>query len=669
TATTFVLGDEQVGEQVRVNVSYIDDEGTPESINSVAITAIANVNDVPTGFPTITGTATEDQTLTADASGIADDDGLGTFSYQWQSSSDGTTWTDITGATATTFVLDDEQVGEQVRVKVSYVDDEGTAESINSVATAAIANVNDTPTGLPVISGTATEDQTLTADASAIADDDGLGTFSYQWQSSSDGTTWTDIPGATATTFVLGDEQVGEQVRVNVSYIDDEGTPESINSVAITAIANINDAPTLATAIFDQSATEDTPFTFAVPANSFTDIDPGDTLTYTATLANSSPLPTWLTFNSTTRTFSGTPRNANVGNLDLKVKATDQTGAIVEDSFTVKVVNINQPPLITAPIPPTPQEVTATQPFTLKIPVGAFTDPDVGDTLTFSATLESGAPLPPWLLLDVKTGVFTGVPDFLSVGNLSLKVNATDAQGAKTSQLLKLTIANPTGITGISTALIDFSGGKKGVTRRARPGVLLRGTRQSDILRGTKGNDRIKSGKRSDSHGKDKLYGFDGNDRLKAGGGNDYIDGGRGDDFLEGGRGRDLLLGGEGNDRILGGDGEDILIGGSGTDTLTGGNGRDMFAFSNISEGKDAIADFNPTEDVIDLRSLFAQPQFAGATPFVRYLKYVQMTQVGASTEIKIDADGSGIGTAFTTLATLNNMSVGAIGSRNFVIG
>ena len=233
---------------------------------------------------------------------------------------------------------------------------------------------------------------------------------------------------------------------------------------------------------------------------------------------------------------------------------------------------------------------------------------------------------------------------------------------------LLLTIANPIGITGTSTALIDFSGGKKGVTRKAKKGQLLRGTYRSDVLKGTKGNDRIRSGRRSDSYGKDKLYGYDGNDRLKAGGGNDYAEGGRGDDFLEGGKGRDLLLGGDGNDRILGGNGDDLLVGGNGADTLTGGDGRDMFVFANINEGKDAIVDFSPSEDLIDLRSLFAQSQFAGATPYVRYLKYVQLTQVGASTEIKIDADGSGVGNTFITLATLNNVGIGAVGSRNFVI-
>ena len=66
-----------------VTVSYVDGNGTAESLTSAATVAVANVNDAPTGTPLITGTAQEGQTLTADVSGIADADGLGSFSYQW----------------------------------------------------------------------------------------------------------------------------------------------------------------------------------------------------------------------------------------------------------------------------------------------------------------------------------------------------------------------------------------------------------------------------------------------------------------------------------------------------------------------------------------------------------------------------------------------------------
>ncbi len=159
-----------------MQVSYTDAQTTAEGpLTSAATAAVANVNDAPVGLPAITGTVTEDQTLTADTSGISDDDGLGAFSYQWLRGG-----VNIGGATSSTYTLDDADVGSTISVEVSYTDAQTTAEGpLTSAATAAVANVNDAPVGLPAITGTATEDQTLTADTSGITDADGLGAFSY----------------------------------------------------------------------------------------------------------------------------------------------------------------------------------------------------------------------------------------------------------------------------------------------------------------------------------------------------------------------------------------------------------------------------------------------------------------------------------------------------------
>ncbi|MCF3618343.1 hypothetical protein L2E69_20720 [Planktothrix agardhii 1806] len=124
---------------------------------------VANINDLPTGNVSITGTATQNQTLTA-TNTLADADGLGTLNYQWQESADnGVTWTDISGATNNTFALSQAQVGKKVQVKVSYTDLLGTAETVNSSPTSLVANINDLPTGNVSITGTATQNQTLTA--------------------------------------------------------------------------------------------------------------------------------------------------------------------------------------------------------------------------------------------------------------------------------------------------------------------------------------------------------------------------------------------------------------------------------------------------------------------------------------------------------------------------
>jgi hypothetical protein len=96
--------------------------------------------------PTITGTVTEDQTLTANTAGISDADGLGAFGYQWLRNG-----LVIAGATTSTYTLGDADVGTLISVQVGYIDARGTVEGpLTSAQTAPVANVDD----VPVIIGT-----------------------------------------------------------------------------------------------------------------------------------------------------------------------------------------------------------------------------------------------------------------------------------------------------------------------------------------------------------------------------------------------------------------------------------------------------------------------------------------------------------------------------------
>ena len=234
TESTFILTQAQVGQPIRVVVSYTDGGNTAESLTSAATSAITNTNNDPDGLPTITGTPTQGQTLTAVIDDITDADSLGAFSYQWQANGN-----NISGATESTFVLTQAQVGQPIRVVVSYTDGGSTAETLTSAATSVVTNINDAPTGLPFITGTATQGQTLTAVIDRITDADGLGTFSYQWQAGDN-----DISGATESTFVLTQAQVGKAITVTVSYTDGGSTAETLTSPATSVVTNINDAPT-----------------------------------------------------------------------------------------------------------------------------------------------------------------------------------------------------------------------------------------------------------------------------------------------------------------------------------------------------------------------------------------------------------------------------------------
>ena len=105
----------------------------------VQLTITPPPNSPATGAPTIGGTAQVGETLTADTSGIEDEDGLtgAAFSYQWIAN-DGTADMDVRDATASTYALADADEGKTIRVRVAFVDDGGNEESLTSTATATV---------------------------------------------------------------------------------------------------------------------------------------------------------------------------------------------------------------------------------------------------------------------------------------------------------------------------------------------------------------------------------------------------------------------------------------------------------------------------------------------------------------------------------------------------
>ena len=239
TGSTYTLAAADESKVVKVRVSFTDDRGHAETLTSTATVAVAAKPSSPaTGQPAITGTLQVGETLTAGTSGIADADGLddATFSYQWIADD-----SDIAGATGSTYTLAAADESKVVKVRVSFTDDRGHAETLTSTATVAVAAKPSSPaTGQPAITGTAEVGETLTADTSGIADADGLDnvSFSYQWIADD-----SDIAGATGSTYTLAAADEGKVVKVRVSFTDDAGNAESLTSGATDAVAGLPSSP------------------------------------------------------------------------------------------------------------------------------------------------------------------------------------------------------------------------------------------------------------------------------------------------------------------------------------------------------------------------------------------------------------------------------------------
>ena len=187
-------------------------------------------NVAATGAPSIMGTLARGELLTVDVSAVSDDNGLDgvRFHYQWILS-DGTTDTEIDGATGESYTAQGEE--GSVKVRVSFSDMHGFPESLTSAAKS-----NSAASGAPTIRGTARVGEVLTVDTSGIQDEDGFDSAGadYQWmrRRSWSRRGYVDILGATNPSYVpvCADRL---SIKVRVTFTDGQGNRETLTSASI----------------------------------------------------------------------------------------------------------------------------------------------------------------------------------------------------------------------------------------------------------------------------------------------------------------------------------------------------------------------------------------------------------------------------------------------------
>ncbi len=252
--------------------------------------------------------------------------------------------------------------------------------------------------------------------------DDGLpnppSTLTYAWSKVSGPSTPAAVPYAltfsatdtknTTVTFDFGG--VGAYVlRLTVS----DGALTTSQDVAVTLL----DAPAAAAtfgAIPNKTVKVGDTLRFVLAAN-----DPN----YQQTLAYSLlSAPTGATLGGAGNAlFSFTPSKSQVGNHPVTVQVADNTqpaSLTASKSFTITVVDANQPPAFTAPSK-ADDSVLAGATFTRAL---SATDPDAGDTLTYS--LVSG---PPGMTVSAAGALSWTSPSVVSVQTATIKV--TDSAG------------------------------------------------------------------------------------------------------------------------------------------------------------------------------------------------------------------------------------------------
>ncbi|WP_122317458.1 calcium-binding protein [Pseudomonas cichorii] len=370
-----------------------------------------------------------------------------------------------------------------------------------------------------------------------------------------------------------------------------------------------NKSPVVNANVPTLTASQGTAFSYTIAENTITDPDAWDSITYSVKMRDGSAVPAWLKFDARTRTLSGTPSASDVGSLQFILWGTDNYGYAAGTYATLTVSQPNRAPVVASAL--ADQSVAEGAVLSYTVPSGAFSDPDSGDSLTYTATLADGSALPSWLTFNTSTRQFTGTAPGTAIGTTSVKVVARDKSGLTASDVLDIVVTVQN--------------------------LTLTGTSGADTLTGRSGNDTLNGGA-----GNDTLTGNAGNDRLNGGAGNDTMRGGTGDDtyvvdstsdvltenagegtdtvesgltwtlganlenltltgtsaingtgnaldnILIGNSAVNTLTGGAGNDRLDGMGGADRLIGGAGNDTYVVDNASDAIT-ENANEGTDTV--------------------------------------------------------------------------------
>ncbi len=533
TAQSYSLTQADVSKNISVKVSYTDGLQKPESISSSSV-IVSNMNDLPTGSVSISGTATQGQILTA-SNNLADIDGLGAISYQWLN--DGNV---ISGATASTYTLAASDVGKAISVKASYTDLQNTAENVISNSTALIATpINYPPTGDVTILGNTKVGEVLTA-KNTLNDANGLGAISYQWLKNS-----LPISGANQATYTLTKGDAGKAISVKASYTDLQNNTESKSSEA-TDLVELNE-PTYLLSATKTNIDEGTTVTFnlettnlekntVVPFNFDGDISDNDVI---GGLPTSEFLLNEKGKASLSIAFAKDKTTEGVENLTLTLNDdTEQSISVsVNDTSITKIVNH---------LPTGEVKIQGTA--------------KVGAVLSIANTLKDT----------------DGLGDFnyqwLSAGKAILGATTETYTLTKTDTDKKISV-KVSYTDGLNTLESKTSAETTAVKLDPNAGLTKVGTSSNNKIVGAEKNDNL-----SGLAGADTLLGYAGDDLLDGGNGNDSIDAGNGNDMLLGGDGNDILLAGSGNDSLDGGKGDDKLTGDKGNDTLQGGVGADNMA-------------------------------------------------------------------------------------------
>jgi hypothetical protein len=180
----------------------------------------------PAAPPRLSGDFTDGQRVRVSASGFSDAAGALDYSFRWQRCTSSDACADIPGAVGQEYVLVHADAGRRVRAVVTGTNAKGSAS--------ATSPVSDRVAFLPpshgrlALAGTPRAGEELTV-SDASFDGTPPFSFSYSWLRCSSGAC-DPISGASGSAYTLRDEDVGQEVRVQVTAANEAGSSSALAS-------------------------------------------------------------------------------------------------------------------------------------------------------------------------------------------------------------------------------------------------------------------------------------------------------------------------------------------------------------------------------------------------------------------------------------------------------
>ncbi len=234
-------------------------------------------------------------------------------------------------------------------------------------------------------------------------------TFRYQISSSGGGSPITGSGAVTAASQTISAINVTSLAQgvltLSLTLTDTAGNVGAAANA--TVVKQYNRAPVLSGSPAS-TVQQDALFSFMPTA-----IDPDGDSPLVFSISNK---PSWASFDASTGTLAGTPRNADVGQYaGIVISASDGRLSASLPAFTVQVINVNDAPTISG----TPATSVLQGALYQFIPSAA--DIDVGTTLSFIIVNQ-----PTWMSFNPTTGALTGTPNNAQVGtyrNIQIRVS------------------------------------------------------------------------------------------------------------------------------------------------------------------------------------------------------------------------------------------------------